>query len=387
MNISVLVGLKDNLEYSKEFYRIFRNIYPNIELCFTSFGSIDGTHEWLDSLEDKGLRYYYSDEKKTFSDTFNKCVEISTSDSIIFLHNDIVVAPNFLENTYKHLQENTVVSYTAVEPPIFPDHLFPGKIVREFGRDFWNLNKEGLLAFIKEEQSLNKDKISEGVTFFMALSKKVFLDLGGFDNLFTPMFCEDHDLIRRLTLKGLNQITSLDAICYHFVSKTSRFSDEFRDSTTSIDINSNKNFIRKWQTFSRDRFLGVYDVALVLQECSQELLEILEPFYSTIYVDCDIEEYIKNTQPLTKFNLRKKLYSISDYKEPHDIEVRTALKHISPSNLQYLQQMTSIIDSVIKEGPATYLIDEGITLEINKFRNYRIDLVTLNSIYYQNKLL
>ena len=49
--------------------------------------------------------------------------------------------------------------------------------------------------------------------------------------------------------------------------------------------------------------------------------------------------------------------------------------------------MTSIIDSVIKEGPATYLIDEGITLEINKFRNYRIDLVTLNSIYYQNKLL
>ena len=387
MNISVLVGLKNNLEYSKEFYRIFRSIYPDIELCFTSFGSTDKTHEWLDSLEDKSLQYHYSDEKKTFSDTFNKCAEISTNDYIIFLHNDLVIANNFLENTYKHLQDNTVVSYTTIEPPIFTGHQRPGKIIREFGRDFWDLKEKDLLEFIKDEQNLNKDKVSEGITFFMALSKKVFLEIGGFDNLFTPMFCEDDDLIRRLTLKGLNQITSLDAICYHFVSKTSRFSEEFKDSTNSIEDYSSRNFVRKWQSPPHNKTAGVYDFALILKDCSQELIVILEPFYPTMYVDCDIEEYIKVAQPFTKFNLRKRLRRIEDYKEPHDIEIHTATKHLSPTNFQYFQYMPSIIGNAIKGGPGTYSLDEGIVVEINKFRNYRIDLITLNSIYYQNNLL
>jgi GT2 family glycosyltransferase len=46
------------------------------------------------------------------------------------------------------------------------------------------------------------------------------------------MFCEDDDLILRLKLYGLNHFTSLDAICYHFVSKTSRFSEEYMNRNT-----------------------------------------------------------------------------------------------------------------------------------------------------------
>ena len=57
------------------------------------------------------------------------------------------------------------------------------------------------------------------------------------------MFCEDDDLIKRFKLLGLELITSLDAICYHFVSKTSRFSDEYQNKTQQIEMNSNKNFI------------------------------------------------------------------------------------------------------------------------------------------------
>ena len=49
-NISLLVGLKNNLDYNKHFYDTTRELYPNVELCFVSYGSTDGTHEWLETL-------------------------------------------------------------------------------------------------------------------------------------------------------------------------------------------------------------------------------------------------------------------------------------------------------------------------------------------------
>ena len=57
------------------------------------------------------------------------------------------------------------------------------------------------------------------------------------------MFCEDDDLIRRWKLLGMNCFTALDSICYHFVSKTSRFSEEYQTRTQQIEYNSNDGFI------------------------------------------------------------------------------------------------------------------------------------------------
>jgi len=50
--ISFLVGLKNNLEYSEKFYRFFRATYPQEQLVFVSLGSSDGTDQWLNSLDD-----------------------------------------------------------------------------------------------------------------------------------------------------------------------------------------------------------------------------------------------------------------------------------------------------------------------------------------------
>ena len=64
MNISLLVGLKNNLDYNKHFYETTRKLYPTVELCFVSYGSTDGTHEWLESIADNNLKYFYSARNK-----------------------------------------------------------------------------------------------------------------------------------------------------------------------------------------------------------------------------------------------------------------------------------------------------------------------------------
>jgi glycosyltransferase involved in cell wall biosynthesis len=94
-NISLLVGLKNNLDYNKHFYSTTRSLYPDVEICFVSYGSTDGTHEWLNSLQDDNINYFYSDENKTFSDTFNKATKLATKEYVAYLHNDIVLTPGF----------------------------------------------------------------------------------------------------------------------------------------------------------------------------------------------------------------------------------------------------------------------------------------------------
>jgi len=315
MNISTLVGLKNNLDYSQKFYKRFREIYPNEELCFVSYGSNDGTHEWLDSLNDVNLKYFYSDDKKTFSDTFNKCAEIATKEFIVFCHNDIVMLGGWLENIEKHLNKSTAVSYTTIEPPIFAGHDRPGKIIKDFGLEFDEVDYVGLEKFVKETQSQYKDKTSNGSAFFIAQHRGIYLSIGGMDNLYSPMFCEDDDILYRLELLGIKTIVSLDSIVYHFVSKTSRFSEEHKNNTKIIENKSILNKVRKWGRLSLDKKSHTYDVGLIISNCNAELLKSVEPFVSNLYVDCDFINVIGEQQIDTKINLSKKIKSINCVRE------------------------------------------------------------------------
>ena len=318
MNISLLVGLKNNLDYNKHFYSTTRALYPDVEICFVSYGSTDGTHEWLDSLQDNNIKYFHSDENKTFSDTFNKATELATKEYVAYLHNDIVLAPGFLENLEKHVSSNNVVSYTTIEPPIFAGHERPGKLIQDLGTDLETFDKDKLYQFTKEKQIEYKDKIEPGITFFMCLRREVLLQIGGMDNLFNPMFCEDDDLILRLKLYGLNQFTSLDAMCYHFVSKTSRFSEEYQNKTQLIEVNSNKNFIRKWG-FRHSKYNKRYNIAYVVNKCNYDIMAALEPWCDRLYTDDEMgvlqAMYYENEHKNTSYDFKKRILT-TKYNNP-----------------------------------------------------------------------
>ena len=313
LNISLLVGLKNNLDYTQNFYKTTRELYPTAEICFTSYGSTDGTHEWLLGLDDPNLKFYISDENKTFSDTFNKCAEIATNDYIVLLHNDIVLASGFLERLLSRLSPNNVVSYTTVEPPIFAGHERPGKMIKDFGSDLETFKKEEFQTFAAEVSEEVEFFIEKGAAFFMSLSKKVYTDMGGMDNLFTPMFSEDDDLIARLILQGLNLFTCLGAICYHFVSKTSRFSDEYRERTQQIEKESNRNFLRKWGGRTQGT-IRRYKVGFSITNCNTQVIELLEPFVDHIYFNngSEYKQYIILEQPKTQYDLTKRIIPNTD---------------------------------------------------------------------------
>jgi GT2 family glycosyltransferase len=378
-NISLLIGLKNNLEYNKHFYNTTRQIYPTVEICFVSYGSTDGTHEWLDSLNDANVKYYYSQEPKTFSDTFNKAAEIATNKYVVYLHNDIVLAPMFLENIVKHVSINTIVSYTTIEPPIFAGHERPGKIIKDFGYD---LNTFKSHAFYNEvtilQDDVYRDKIEDGATFFMCIPRNVLLNIGGLDNLFNPMFCEDDDLLRRFALLGLEMITSLDAICYHFVSKTSRFSKEYENTTSAVEHNSKRNFIRKWHSIENSNKVNdiiKYNTTFILYNATLQSIIALEPWCDKLYIDNVnvIQQYIVFEQRYTKYNLTKKIVELKNLPTDDDIIVTININVFDNTQYKYIQQLSKIIKESGEIG--SFELDT-MKITINKLSQIENTLIT-----------
>jgi hypothetical protein len=384
-NISLLAAVKNNLDYTKHFYTTTRQLYPEIEICFSSYNSTDGTNEWLKSLSnDLYTKVFYTDDYGCFSDNYNKAAELATKDYILYVHNDIVLAPNFLETMEKYVNDNTIVSYSTIEPPIFSGHERPGKLVKDFGDSLDNFNLKGLYEFVSEKQIEYKDKTLEDISFFMCIPRKTYLEIGGLDNLYDPMFCEDIDLCVRFKLLGLKFIMALDAITYHFVSKTSRFSEEYKNKTALIERNSNLNFIRKWGTFVKpiEALLpNKYNIAFVVKHCNLELLRALEPWCDRIYVNERFEiigrmwDYVEMEQQNTKFDLSKRVLTIenNDPLLENDIIVEFNAEQFTQQSFSIIQQLPEILKESGEVG----------SFELDIFKIHIYSLETENLIYNQ----
>ncbi|MDQ1160522.1 GT2 family glycosyltransferase [Chryseobacterium sp. SORGH_AS 447] len=343
-DISFLIGLKNNLEYTRFFYRHVRSIYPEVEIVFVSYGSTDGTHQWLDQLDDSFLKYFYSEESKTLSDTYNKAAEIATKKNICFLHNDMVLGNFFLENLSRDMVENELNFYKVIEPPIFTGDFRDWKETHGFGDDIHSFDFQQFFDFEKTYISEREEAVSETAhtSFFLCVRRKVLLEIGGLDNLFNPMFCEDDDLIIRLRLLGLKTMQLHRALVYHFVSKTSRFSEEYENKTKTIELKSQRNFIRKWGVSNGPVLPVKYDIGIIVKNGNLDTLYRLEHFANTIYVDFPFDDYIVKEQVNTKYDLRERIKPISQLQK-HDVIIHLNGKAANQKTMNMIENISHII--------------------------------------------
>jgi len=321
MNITFVLAAYNNLNLTQECYKRLRQIYTDAPLVISSGGSSDGTKEWLESLEDENLSFFHDDDRLTFSQTYNAGIDLVDTEKLVLIHNDMVIGEGFLEAIERLLTENMILSYTTIEPPIFKDHVRPGKVILDLGSDFDDFDDVHFNNYV--QQFKDKDNLYEGAVFFMSAYKKTFLDLNGFDGLnFFPCFCEDDDFLIRAKLKGYELKTCDSAISYHFVSQTSRYSEDIKNNRSEIELCSNRNFVRKWglesSTFNNiikyqgiDNFkYNYYRIGLISNH--KNVLTTLEPFIDKIKTDEIPEDYILDLQPTTRFDLKSKFENTDD---------------------------------------------------------------------------
>lgn len=319
MNISFVLAVYNKLDLTKECYRRLRDLYPEAPLVISSGGSSDGTKKWLESLDDEFLSYIHDDDRITFSDTYNAGIKIVDTEKLVLIHNDMVIGDGFLESIERLLQPNMLLSYTTIEPPIFKGHKRPGKVLLDLGTSFHNFDDFHFDNYV--QQWKNNDTLYDGAVFFMSGYKKMFEDVGMFDGFsFVPCFCEDDDFLIRAKLKGYELKTCESAITYHFVSQTSRFSEDMKNGRLKIEMDSNRNFVRKWgipiSSFNEvryweDRQFIFKTFSMGLTTHNKNRLVEVEPFFDKINLGTIPDDYIEKEQPNTRYDLRSK-FTLTD---------------------------------------------------------------------------
>jgi glycosyltransferase involved in cell wall biosynthesis len=384
--ITFVIPSRNNLEFLQLAYKSIRNLRTKHEVLVLDDASIDGTAEWISSLNDEDLITYTNPgpERIGIVGMFDKGIEMARTEIIFAFHADMIAGPNLDTNILKHLERGTVVSATRIEPSLHPPG--PEKITQDWGVEVEEIDFNGVINSIGHFENQNKDKTTEGIFAPWCMYKEDFLAVGGHDEVFAPQSKEDSDLFNRFVLNGYKVIQSWDGLVYHFTSRGSRFnkhaggaagknSNEWLYTTTR----NGKEFIRKWGHFVKhDEYMKPiispkYDIGFIINNCNQNILEALESWCSTIYVDYDYKEYIKQEQPNTKFDLQERIKPYNNKKQ-NEILISFDATQLNQNNFLLLQQLPDIIKDNGEIG--TFELDI-FTITINSMTEYQNTLIKL----------
>ena len=135
---------------------------------------------------------------------------------VIFLKNDTIVDPNFIEPLVKPLMENSEIYQTV--PKIFyadkPNKIWyaGGKVNKWFGL----VCHEGIRKF--DSESFKNSKLTDYATgCCFCIRTEDYAEFGGFDTSF-PMYGEDVDLSLRIIAKGKDILYEPNSVIWHKVS-------------------------------------------------------------------------------------------------------------------------------------------------------------------------
>ena len=404
MKISLIQPGRNNLKYLKWSYDSIRKNQGEheVEICVADDFSNDGTWDWCQERmkEDPNFKAIRNDGPTRLGHTilYDRLVnEVATHDICMIYHADMYLCPLALDCVEQHLKDKTIVSLTRIEPPLHPPG--PEKIVVDFGIEPEEFDEEKLLKYMNDTKNSRISKITEGIFAPWAFWKKDFQEIGGHDPIFAPQSKEDTDIFNRFHLNGIKFIQTWGGCVYHMTCRGSRFADGAKrnpdgqvfmknretDEWMKQNIKSTREFIRKWGHYCKHDSLmkpvvpPKYDIGIKIQNCNLPLLEAIEPWASSIYVDANIEEYISNEQSQTSFNLSEKLVNESTYSDymsnghlPNNIIVEIDGNTFNQNDFQIIHQLSEIIQ------------DSG---EIGNFELGNIKITIDSLLTYEKRLI
>jgi glycosyltransferase involved in cell wall biosynthesis len=353
--ITLIIPSYNNLRHLKNVYASIQKHAPEAEVILLDDGSTDDTWEWMQYVESEAnnkTRILRSKERIGHTILYDKGIELATNDIVGILHADMIIGPLYIENMLKHLQPGKVVCATRIEPPLHPEG--KEKIIMDFGQDFDTLNVDAFEEFVMYKQEEELDRVTYGMFAPWILYKKDFQAIGGHDPLFAPFPYEDSDIFQRWILAGYELIQSRDAFVYHLTCRGHRWTEQVGqddDYFKQVSEKAGRNYIRKWGSWIKNNewqypiILPKYNVAFRVENCSQDLFRLLEPWCDRIYSDADWMKYITLEQPNTKFDLRKRCHSLTDTDryDYDDIVVEIDGKRFTQQDYNLIENLSAII--------------------------------------------
>src|SRR6516162_11135263 len=192
--------------------------------------------------------------KNDFLFSYNWLAQKRSEDVLVFLNNDLKVDPDFIAPLVRHFESPDVFSVSARSYDWNAREVTSGPACLKFENGFYSWKSDTRL------QKTCHTLFTAGA--FMAVDRKKFLELGGFNRLFYPAYCEDLDVCFRAWRRGWRCIYEPASVVWHREQATWSASPVSR----SDQLNLKNSLLFQWSSLpmGRDRAKRYWSITKIL---------------------------------------------------------------------------------------------------------------------------
>jgi GT2 family glycosyltransferase len=231
---SVIIPTYNNLALTQDCLdAIQRQTAPGAyEIIVVDNGSTDGTPDFLRHLEELGqIRGILNPRNLGFAKACNQGAWAARREFLLFLNNDTVVTPGWLEELVRSAREHPQAAAVGAKLLYPDDTVQHAGVVISAEKKFFHIYQR----VHKDHPAVNKERTFQSLTAACLLVRREpFFRMGGFDEKFHNGW-EDVDLCLRFVQQGFQLWYNPRAVVYHLESKTpGRFDREAENSRLLI---------------------------------------------------------------------------------------------------------------------------------------------------------
>ena len=240
--VSVIIPVYGQLEYTLECLKSIERNPPqaDFEIIVIDDCSPDGSAKVLKNI--KSIRLVQNAENSGFIRSCNAGVKVALGEYLYFLNNDTQVTPGWMDELLKTFDRFPGTGLVGSKL-VYPDGSLQeaGGIIWKDG-SAWNFGRN-------QDASLPVFNYAREVDYCSGASimvpKRLFDELGGFDEHYLPAYCEDSDLALKIRDKGYRVIYQPLSEVVHFEGVSSG-----TDTTTGVkayQVENMKKVFERWK--------------------------------------------------------------------------------------------------------------------------------------------
>lgn len=268
----------------------------NIEVIVVDDASTDQTSTIIPSIP--GVNYLRNKKNVGFVGSCNKGAKAAKGKAIIFLNNDTVVLGNWLDALLNRLQDPSIgivgsklimqdgETLQEAGGIIFNNQAHYGDVCWSYGK-FYDANRYDF-NFLRDVDYVSGASL--------AIDRKLFLKLGGFDTRYSPGYYEDTDLAMAVRKAGKRVVYEPHSVLVHAEG-------------TTAGTDTSGSGMKRFQPINREKFRKKWARELKKNHYPAKTLPVIaassrKPKHMLI-VDTIVPEHDKDSGSLRMFNIIK----------------------------------------------------------------------------------
>lgn len=210
---SIIVVTHNNLELTRLCLASLQRAKGStpFELIVADNASTDGTVAYLDPLRDLlPLRVSANASNLGFSAANNRAAAMAHGEILVFLNNDTVVVPGWLERLIAHLDRDSSIGLVG---PVTNSCGNEAEIAAPYSE------LSGMALFAEEHTRAHAGEcrdIPMLTLFCAAMPRALFEEIGGLDEGYGVGMFEDDDLSMRIRARGKRPVIAEDVFVHHY---------------------------------------------------------------------------------------------------------------------------------------------------------------------------